>query len=209
LHHVVKEYWLASIIIISTRIFYLLLLFGVASNFSLSRILQIIKNYMPALIVGFTAMSSTAAMPLTIKATEDSLTTNKASGRFFIPLTMNIHLVGDGIFIPTMAFVVMKTFGFNLPDFGSYLIFAFYFVLAKFASAGVPGGGIMVMLPVLEKHFGMNPDMLSLITSLYIMFDPLITTINISGNGALSIIYSNFLNIRDKSAQQIITPLRE
>jgi hypothetical protein len=42
----------------------------------------------------------------------------------------------------------IKSFEFPEPMLINYLIFAFYFVLAKF-SATVPGGGIIVMLPIL------------------------------------------------------------
>ena len=68
----------------------------------------------------------------------------------------------------------------------NYLIFASYFVLAKFSVAAVPGGGILVMLPILESYLGFDSGMLSLITALYILFDPIITCANVFGNGAFS-----------------------
>lgn len=61
-----------------------------------------------------------------------------------------------------------------------------YFVLAKFSVAAVPGGGILVMLPILEAYLGLNGEMLSLITALYLLFDPVITCANILGNGAFA-----------------------
>jgi Na+/H+-dicarboxylate symporter len=42
------------------------------------------------------------------------------------------------------------------------------------------------MLPILEKHLGFNGDMMSLITALYILFDPVITFGNVLGNGAFA-----------------------
>ena len=76
--------------------------------------------------------------------------------------------------------------------------FAFYFVLAKFAVAAVPGGGVLVMLPVLEQHLGFNPMMLSLITTLYIIIDPLITSANVMGNGAFAMFFSKVYSLGSK-----------
>ncbi|MBA3284675.1 MAG: cation:dicarboxylase symporter family transporter, partial [Nitrosopumilus sp.] len=81
---------------------------------------------------------------------------------------------------------LMATFERGLPDLSLFLIFACYFVLAKFAVAAVPGGGVLVMLPILERYLDFSPEMLSLITTLYILFDPIITSANILGNGAFA-----------------------
>jgi Na+/H+-dicarboxylate symporter len=99
---------------------------------------------------------------------------------------VNIHLIGDCFAIPIFAFAIMKSFGIAEPAFASYLIFAGYFVMAKFSVAAVPGGGILVMLPILETYLGFNGEMLSLITALYILFDPLITSANVLGNGGFA-----------------------
>jgi Na+/H+-dicarboxylate symporter len=66
------------------------------------------------------------------------------------------------------------------------MIFTFYFVIAKFSVAAIPGGGIMVMVPVLIECLGFNSDMISLIISIYILFDPVITAANVFGNGAFA-----------------------
>ena len=42
------------------------------------------------------------------------------------------------------------------------------------------------MLPILDKYLGFNTEMLSLITALYILFDPFITSANVLGNGAFA-----------------------
>ena len=70
-------------------------------------------------------------------------------------------------------------------------MFACYFVLAKFAVAAVPGGGIIVMAPILAKQLGFTAEMVSLITALYIMLDCVTTAINVMGNGAFAVIMRN------------------
>jgi len=158
-----------------------------------------IKNMLPAAIAGFGSMSSAAAMPLTIMGTEKN-SRNPDLARSIIPASVNIHLIGDCFAIPIFAFAVMKSFGIAEPSFISYLIFASYFVLAKFSVAAVPGGGILVMLPILESYLGFNAEMLSLITALYILFDPVITCANVLGNGGFALVLCNRLKPVETSA---------
>jgi len=143
----------------------------------------------PAAAAGFGSMSSAASMPLTILGAEKN-TGNPTLTRLVIPATVNIHLIGDCFAIPIFAFAVLKNFGIAEPAFFAYVLFACYFVLAKFSVAAIPGGGIIVMLPILESHLGFNGEMASLITALYILFDPVITCANVLGNGGFALALS-------------------
>jgi hypothetical protein len=164
---------------------YLCFIYALSANFKLSQFLGNLRNMIPPAIAGFGSMSSAATMPLTILATEKN-TNNPSLTRLVIPSTVNIHLIGDCFSIPIFAFAVMKNFGMPEPAFTAYFIFALYFVLAKFSVAAIPGGGILVMLPLLESHFGFTAEMASLITALYILFDPVITCANVCGNGGFA-----------------------
>jgi len=42
------------------------------------------------------------------------------------------------------------------------------------------------MLPILDIYLGFSGEMMFLITALYILFDPVITSANIFGNGAFT-----------------------
>ncbi len=160
----------------------------IMSNFNLNTFSYYIKNIFPSVVVGFGSMSSAVAMPLLIEGAMHNCK-NQDNASIIIPASVNIHLVGDCIFIPMIAITIMNSFGMNIPDVSRYLIFALHFVLAKFAVAAIPGGGILVMLPILEKYLGFNGEMLGLITAIYILFDPLITACNIMGNGSLGMIF--------------------
>jgi Na+/H+-dicarboxylate symporter len=149
-------------------------------------------------------MSSAAAMPLTIIGTEKNAQ-NKDLARSVIPATVNIHLIGDCFAIPILAYAILKSFNVAEPLFMDYCIFAFYFVLAKFSVAAVPGGGIIVMLPILENYLGFNAPMLSLITALYILFDPVITCANVLGNGGFALVIDRFLSLVRKGEPEKMT----
>lgn len=185
LFYMFSNYSLIFTLIISAVFTYISLIYVVVNRCQIKAAINNIKNMLPAAIAGFGSMSSAAAMPLTILGVEKN-SKNPDLARSIIPATVNIHLIGDCFSIPIFAFAVMKSFGVEEPAFLNYLIFAAYFVLAKFSVAAVPGGGILVMLPILEKHLGFNAEMLSLMTALYILFDPVITCANILGNGGFA-----------------------
>jgi Na+/H+-dicarboxylate symporter len=173
---------------------YVLLQLFVLSGFRFSQWIDYLKNLLPAVITGFGSMSSAAALPLSIKAAEANLK-NKDNAAIIVPLSVNIHLVGDCFFIPFVAVAILTSFGQELPNISTYLVFAIHFVIAKFAVAAVPGGGILVMLPILQNYLGFNADTLGLITALYVLFDPFITACNVAGNGSMAIIFDKITTI--------------
>lgn len=181
------DYSIIFMVIFFSLIAYISLLYFLANNLNFSKWTRSLKNMLPAGIAGLSTMSSAAAMPFTILGTQRN-SKNKALARSVIPATVNIHLIGDCFAIPILAFAILKSFGLAEPSFTDYLIFAFYFVIAKFSVAAVPGGGILVMLPILEAYMGFNAPMLSLITALYILFDPIITCANVLGNGGFALL---------------------
>ena len=166
---------------------YLALLYFIVSGFRLSRFFELVRNMLPAGITGFSTMSSAATMPVTLAATEKNMGDDQFAD-LVIPTTVNIHLMGDALAIPILALAVLSLSGLPLPTFENYLLFVVYFCLAKFSVAGIPGGGIIVMLPILQKYLGLTPEMASLLTTIYIIQDPIFTSANVMGNGAFALL---------------------
>lgn len=190
---VIEAYLPLLLIILVTYFCYLVFLFGLAARFNPTRWAALLKSMIPVMLTGFSTMSSLATMPVTLSAAEKN-TGNIDIARVVIPATVNVHMVGVAIAIPLMAFAILSSFGYPLPNFPEFCLFAIYFVLAQFTIAAVPGGGILVMLPILESHFGFTGEMCALITALYILFDPAITITNVLGNSALVIFVSKLFN---------------
>ncbi|MGL4540450.1 MAG: cation:dicarboxylate symporter family transporter [Candidatus Rhabdochlamydia sp.] len=189
IHTIIYDYSLIFILVAISQFIYIACIYLMSNRFNFPPFLQALKNMLPAAITGFSSMSSAAAMPLTIIGSEKN-TQNPSLTRLATPLTVNTHLIGDCFAIPIFAFAIMKNFGIPEPTFFAYLLFALYFVMAKFSVAAIPGGGIIVMLPILESQLGFTAEMSSLITALYILFDPVITCTNILGNGGFTLTLS-------------------
>lgn len=166
---------------------YIMSLYLVASGFRIKRFLELVRNMIPAGITGFSTMSSAATMPVTLAATEKN-TNDEQFADLVIPTTVNIHLIGDAIGIPILALAVLSLSGVPLPTIENYLLFTLYFCLAKFSVAGIPGGGIIVMLPILQKYLHLTPEMATLMTTIYIVQDPIFTSANVMGNGAFAVL---------------------
>lgn len=196
---IIYDYSLIFILIAASQFIYIVGIYLASYRFCFKPCLQALKNMLPAVITGFSSMSSAAAMPIALVGTERN-TKNSSLTRLGIPLTVNTHLIGDCFAIPIFAFAVMKNFHVVEPTFFTYSLFALYFVIAKFSVAAIPGGGIIVMLPILESKLGFTGEMSSLITALYILFDPVITCANILGNGGF-ILALNKLPVFSKLAK--------
>jgi len=146
-----------------------------------------LKNVFPSGLVAMSTMSSAATLPLTLEAAEKN-TKNKAVAQFVVPATANIHHVGDSVAVPILIAAVYAINGFDPMSYSTFLLFSMYYMVAKFAVASVPGGEVIVLLPILESYFGFTDSMSGLITTLYILCDPFITTTNVLSNGALAIL---------------------
>lgn len=194
LQSIFKQYFPVLIIFLVSAYGAIFIGLLLVSKFNLSKLAFYVKNISPAIITAFGAMSSAAALPLSIKAAEKNLKDKNNAG-IIVPTTVNIHLVGDCFFIPMIALAAMKSFGLGEPTFNQYFIFALHFVLAKFAVAAIPGGGVLVMLPVIQNYLGLSSDMLALVTALYILFDPLITMCNVMGNGLFAIVFDKVISV--------------
>lgn len=184
---IIKEYFFIFGSIALALLCYLLVVYFLLSNCNIKKGLKSISNMIPAALSGFSTMSSAASMPLSLIGVENN-TLNKDIARSVIPATVNIHLVGDCFAIPIFAYAILKSFGVAQPSIEQYMTFSFYFVLAKFSVAAIPGGGILVMLPILKTYLNFNAEMMSLITALYVLFDPVITCANVLGNGAFAML---------------------
>lgn len=144
-----------------------------------------LRNMLPAAISAFTTMSSAATMPLTIMGAESNAR-NKFLARSVIPTTVNIHMIGDSIAITIFIYAIMKSYGMPEPSLMAFLGFCFYYMPAKFTVVGIPGGGVLVIYGLLKHYFGFTDEMSALMTSIYILFDPVITCANVLGNAAFS-----------------------
>jgi Na+/H+-dicarboxylate symporter len=171
--------------------FYVVLMYLVASRFHMEHFRQSLHRMIPAGLTGFSTVSSAVSMPVTLAATEKNVG-NTQFARLAIPATVNIHMMGHGLSIPIMSLAILTLFGHPLPSLESFAVFVGYFCIAKFSATAVPGGGIIVILPILQSHLGFTPEMAGLMIMLDILQDPILTIANVMGNGAFAMLSYRF-----------------
>ncbi|MDR1390907.1 MAG: dicarboxylate/amino acid:cation symporter [Holosporales bacterium] len=187
---IAKEYSLLLAIVAFLAYGYMFIVMSIAAS---GNVLAKFKNLIPGVLVGLCSMSSAAAIPLTIKGSEKNLQ-NPNMARFVVPATANMHLLGDCFAIPIIGLALMVSFGYTLPSFADYFVFSLYGVVAKFAAAGIPGGSALIFVPIFEQVFGFDPVMLTAMTTIYVLFDPIATSSNVFGHGMFAILFERVYN---------------
>lgn len=190
---IIKEYALLLGIVAVLAYGYMFIVMFFLSSRNFQSAIQKFKNLLPSVLIGLFSMSSAAAIPTTIEGSEKNLE-NKNIAKFVVPATANMHLLGDCFAIPIIGLALMVSFGYELPTFGQYFIFSLYGVVAKFAAAGIPGGSALIFVPIFESIFGFSAPMLTAITAIYVLFDPIATSSNVFGHGMFAILFEKVYN---------------
>ncbi len=193
------------VIAVVAQALYISGMFMIAAHFKFGSWATYIKNAFPSMVTAFTTMSSSITMPLVLQGAEKSSKYPKVV-QACVPATINIHTVGDSITLPLLIMATLLTFGHPFPSFETYLTFTGYYVLQKFAGATVPGGGVMLAMPILQGLFGFDPTMQGFITAIYMLFDPFLTVGNVTGNGAFAIFFAHLFS---KHAPAKVAPTKD
>ena len=183
---------------------YLAVWFVIASGFKFSRLKEIFLNTLPAMLTGFSTMSSAAALPLSIEANKKN-THDPLLVRSLTPIITNFHMMGSSMAVSIAALIIMTCFKVPLPSYSHFALFGMYFCLNKFAGSGVPADSIIVTLPFFKSILGFDDDMLSLILAFYIVFDSVITLGNVGGNNLFVIMAQKVIKLfkKNKNAVEI------
>ncbi|MDR1207971.1 MAG: dicarboxylate/amino acid:cation symporter [Holosporales bacterium] len=170
--------------------------FIVAANFNIKTALVYAKNMLPATLTGFCTMSSVATLPITIQSEEKNIPHATEFARLIIPTTVNVHAIGDVINVSLSGLALLLLTSHGLPSLSVYACFAIFTCIAQFSCVSVPGGGIIVMGGILQKYLGLDVDSVVLLTSIYFLLEPFLTSMNVAYNGAFTILMNKILNVK-------------
>ena len=193
LEQMIVVYSKVFIVILIAMIVYITAMYTILAKGNIIKAFKTMQVFFPAAITAFSTMSSMAAYPLTLECAQKT-SNNIRLTQGILTSTVNIHLMGVGIAIPIMAMTVMMYFGQTFPSLWTYSVFAFWLIMAKFTVAAIPGGSVVIAIPILEKYLGFTPEMSALMMSLYVLVDPFSTTTNVLGNGAFSLMMTKLFS---------------
>jgi Na+/H+-dicarboxylate symporter len=140
----------------------------------------------PAQAVAFSARSSLASLPAMIEGGERHLGFPPIIRQFFLPLAASTFRMGGAVGIPAGVLFVARLYGVELAP-AQLATVAFTAVLLTFSIPGVPGGAILVMMPVLAA-VGLPPQAAGLLLGVDTVPDMFRTTANVTGTMAAATI---------------------
>lgn len=140
----------------------------------------------PAQAVAFSSRSSLAALPAMIEGAERTLRLPPSITTFFLPLAASMYRVGGVIGQIVGVLFLAKLYGIDLAT-SQLITIGVTVVLTSFSVPGVPGGSILVMVPVLLAA-GLPVEGVGILLGVDTIPDMFRTTTNVTGHMAAAAI---------------------
>ena len=149
-----------------------------------------VKNFFngigPAQLLAFSTSSSAATLPVTMERVTEHLGVDEEVASFVLPIGATINMDGTSLYQAVAAVFIAQAFGMDL-SLGAQLGIIVTATLASIGSAAVPGAG-MVMLVIVLGQAGIPEAGLALIFAVDRPLDMCRTTVNVTGDAAVSMI---------------------
>ena len=144
------------------------------------------RGAFPAQVVAFSSRSSLAALPAMLESARDRLRLPTPITAFLLPLAATTFRAGGAIGQCIGAIFVARLYGIDLGP-SQLAIVVITAVVTTFSVPGIPGGSIIVMVPVLMAA-GIPPAGVGLLLGVDTIPDMFRTTTNVTGDMAAAVI---------------------
>lgn len=145
-----------------------------------------LKGIMPAAATAFSTSSSSGTLPVSIKTIKENFGVSDKIASFVLPLGATINMGGTSLYQGVCALFIAQVYGIHLtvPQIGIIIVTA---TLGAIGTAGVPGGGL-IMLSIVLTSVGLPLEGLTLIAGIDRILDMARTAVNVVGDLAASIV---------------------
>lgn len=137
-------------------------------------------------IFAFSTASSNATIPVTLRTVTKRMGVDNSVASFTVPFGATINMDGGAILQGTATIFIANIYGIDL-GLTDYLTVILMSVLASIGTAGVPGVGL-IMLAMVFAQVGLPIEGIGLILGVDRILDMLRTTVNVSGDAAVTAI---------------------
>lgn len=144
------------------------------------------RALLPAQAVALSSRSSLAALPAMLESARERLHMPAALSGFLLPLAVTLFRVGAAIGQPVGALFVAKLYGISLGP-GQLAAVVVTSVATNFSIPGIPGGSILMIVPVLLAA-GVPPEGVGLLLAVDTIPDMVRTTTNVTGDMVVAVI---------------------
>lgn len=195
-----KSFGIVYVILFSLQLAYIVLQYSIAGAIKKENPFKLIRNMIPAYMTAVGTQSSAATIPVTLQCVKKNEVSEEVLD-FVVPLGATIHLAGDTITLVLTSMAVMYMNG-QTPTFGMIMPFIFMLGVTMIAAPGVPGGGVMAALGLLESMLGFGAIEKPIMIALHAAQDSFGTATNVTGDGAIAIIVDYLINKRNNKQQE-------
>ena len=195
-----KSFGVVYVILFSLQLTYIFIQYCIAGAIKRENPFKLIKNMIPAYMTAVGTQSSAATIPVTIQCVKNNEVSEEVLD-FVVPLGATIHLAGDTITLVLTSMAVMYMNG-QTPTFGMIMPFIFMLGVTMIAAPGVPGGGVMAALGLLESMLGFGAVEKPIMIALHAAQDSFGTATNVTGDGAIAIIVDYIINKKKSNSVQ-------
>ena len=195
-----RSFGIVYVILFSLQLIYIVLQYCIAGAIKKENPFKLIKNMIPAYMTAVGTQSSAATIPVTLQCVKKNEVSEEVLD-FVVPLGATIHLAGDTITLVLTSMAVMYMNG-QTPTFGMIMPFIFMLGVTMIAAPGVPGGGVMAALGLLESMLGFGAVEKPIMIALHAAQDSFGTATNVTGDGAIAIVVDYIINKRNNKKEE-------
>ncbi len=156
----------------------------VISTFTKIGYFEFMRAMFPVQLMGFSTSSSAATLATTMKMTDEVLHLPKSVTSFTLPLGVTINMDGTSIYQAIAAIFIAQVMDVDLSALQILTIIATT-TISSIGTPGVPGGSVVILMMVLSS-VGIPPEGLALIMGVDRPLDMLRTSVNVTGDVAVS-----------------------
>ncbi len=142
--------------------------------------LRFFRAASPVLLTAFSTSSSNATLPLTLRLAQERLGIPRDVGNFVLTLGSTANQNGTALFEGVTVLFLAQFFGVPL-TWSQQLLVVVMAVLAGIGTAGVPGGSLPMIVPVLVA-VGLPAEGIGIILGVDRFLDMCRTVLNVSGD---------------------------
>lgn len=174
------------LLILAMQFLYIASQFGLASVITKKNQFPCLKNVAPAYFTALGTQSSASTIPVALGCAYSNGVKRDVAD-FVVPLCATINLNGDTITLVLGAMGIMLASGMT-PTLAVFAPFILMLGVTMVAAPGVPGGGVMAALGLIETMLGFTSPMQQLIIALHFSQDSFGTATNVTGDQAIALI---------------------
>jgi len=158
------------------------------------------RALLPTQMVAFSTSSSNATLPINMRQCTNELGVSESVVNFVLPIGATINMNGVTFYQAIAAVFIAQVFGMELTII-QQLTIVLTATLAAIGTPGVPGGGIIMMVIVLDA-VGIPPEGLALILGIDRPLDMIRTAVNVTGDAVAAVVVAHGEKELDYSIQK-------